>query len=177
MSSSYKREMTVKDVIVAIGKGELKIRDLAKEFGKSDRTIQAKIKALGYKWNPKNAVYEAVGEAYSPENDSKIFADLFDVSPLKKALQASQEVAVAKESNKKSKASHKQNNNATTVIHETPQDAIDYILFGSRKVNRVQRAYYIDKDLADIIDKIEGKQKSNLVNECIRKVFQEKGIL
>lgn len=172
------KAMTVSDVIQNISKGQLKVKDFAEAFGKSDRTIQAKIKGLGYKWSPVKATYEPTGETYSPENDSKLFAELFDVSPMRKAVKASQEVKqrAKKEVQNASKEIASTKDKATVKQAKQSYDSIDSILFGKQQ-NRVQRAYYIDKDLADIIDKVEGKQKSNLVNECIRLVFKEKGIL
>jgi hypothetical protein len=164
------KTMTVADVIKNISNQQLKVKDLAEVFGKSDRTVQAKIKALGYRWDAKEAVYKPIGDSYSPENDSKMFAELFEASPIKKAVKASQEVKKAR----KEVATTKEND--TVKKGKVSFDTIDNILFGDQKA-RVQRAYYIDKDLAEIIDRVEGKQKSNLVNECIRKVFKEKGIL
>lgn len=55
-------------------------------------------------------------------------------------------------------------------------DKIDFII-SDNESERVQRAYHIDSDLVEIMDKISFKQKSNLVNECLRKVFKEKGLL
>ncbi|PJO40549.1 hypothetical protein CWD94_27580, partial [Lysinibacillus xylanilyticus] len=74
-------------------------------------------------------------------------------------------------------------NNKSTVkvvkeVDKNKVDSIDAILFGKSIDNdRVQRAYYLDKDIAEIIDNVESKQKSNLVNACLRKVFEEKGLL
>ncbi|PFF29873.1 hypothetical protein CN327_25485 [Bacillus cereus] len=190
MNSIKVSTITVKQLLDGISNKDYKIRDVAEAFGKefnregkaySDRAIQSKISSLGYKWNPKNAVYEAVGEAYKAENDSLLFADLFKKNPIKQA------VTVAKESQKNTNTKTVSSQNSTNnkrvtkgkgeTTNNSTVDSIDSILFGKQKAQRVQRAYYLDKDLADIIDKIEGKQKSNLVNDCIRKVFEEKGIL
>ena len=162
--------MTLSEVIAGIGTGELKVKEIAQALDKSDRTVSKRIKSFGYKWNSKGVKYEPVLDSYNPDNDSKIFVELFDQSPIKRAVKASQEVKKAKDevASTKEKPSQKQ--------AKQSYDTIDSILFGKSEA-RVQRAYYIDADLAEIIDKVEGKQKSNLVNECIRKVFQDKGIL
>lgn len=172
------KTMTVSEIIENISKGQLKVKDVAEAFGKSDRTVQTKIKKLGYKWDAKLATYTPTGDTYSHENDSKVFAELFDASPIRKAQEASQKVRqkVQKEVQQSSKEIASTKENTSNKKEKKSFDAIDSILSGKQQ-SRVQRAYYIDQDLADIIDKVEGKQKSSLVNECIRRVFQEKGIL
>ena len=139
--------------------------------------IQNKISKLGYKWNSRLAKYEGTGDLYKVENDSILFADLFNKKPLKQATTISNSTKTVES---KSQLDNKKKSVAfenSTDSKKSTDDSIDSILFGKKKSSRVQRAYYLDKELAAIIDKIEGKQKSNLVNECIRKVFEEKGIL
>ncbi|MGG2085396.1 hypothetical protein ABFY61_25835, partial [Lysinibacillus pakistanensis] len=70
------------------------------------------------------------------------------------------------------------NNTVDSIKVKNTVDSIDRILFGkSIESQRVQKAYYIDRDIANIIDTVDNKQKSNLVNECLRRVFEEKGLL
>ncbi|MGW2184058.1 hypothetical protein ACWCXX_40080, partial [Streptomyces sp. NPDC001732] len=142
--------------------------DIAKELNKSERTVQLKIKKLGYKWHSSKKIYEPILEGYDKENDNKNFLELFDNSAIKQLTKPIVEKEKVQKENR--------NNSTVKKTKDSELDMIDVIL-NKENHERIQRAYYIDADLAGIIDKVDGKQKSNLINECIRKVFKEKGIL
>ena len=159
-------DLNVATVINLIASGEIKVKDLSSFYEKSDRTIQKVIKGLGYVWDSKGRKYTPDGEGYEKSNDDKLFSDFVNPSTFK----ALTENKGRKNSTKKVV---KDNNNVNSI-----DNSIDNILFGKGTNNgRVQRAYYLDTDIAGIIDNIDGKQKSNLVNDCLRKVFKEKGLL
>lgn len=166
------KSMTVSTVISSISSGQMKVKDLASAYGKTDRTIQKYIKSLGYKWSPQLKKYLPDLESYDVGNDDKLFTDIVE----------SYSTVDSKTSNKPVNSTVKdssdvveENKNST---NESTIDSIDMILFGKTiESQRVQRAYYIDKDVASVIDTVDNKQKSNLVNECLRKVFKEKGLL
>lgn len=163
------KDMTVSQVMEAIANMNIKVVDISKAIGKSERTVQTKIKKLGYKWHSSKKIYEPILEGYSKENDDKNFLELFNNSGIKQLTTKPTEV--------KAKVQKEASNNSTVKkIKDSELDMIDVIL-KQENHNRIQRAYYIDADLAGIIDQVDGKQKSNLINECIRKVFKEKGIL
>ncbi|GAB1802354.1 MAG TPA: hypothetical protein VNR38_22510 [Ureibacillus sp.] len=42
---------------------------------------------------------------------------------------------------------------------------------------RVYRGFYFDDDVLRIIDRVPKSYKSELVNEALRKVFKEKGLV
>ncbi|MBG9689949.1 hypothetical protein J1907_23790 (plasmid) [Lysinibacillus sphaericus] len=166
------KSMTVSTVISSITSGQIKVSDLATTYGKADRTIQKYIKSLGYIWSPKEKVYLATGDSYDSVNDSKLFTEI---------VESYSTVANKKPTKTVTNNSTKRvdgvvdNVNATDI---SSVDSIDKILFSkSVESQRVQRAYYIDKDIARIIDTVDNKQKSNLVNECLRRIFEEKGLL
>ncbi|WP_240962108.1 hypothetical protein [Priestia megaterium] len=57
-------------------------------------------------------------------------------------------------------------------------DAIDLLLQGPKdRSKRVYRGFYFDDDVLSIIDRVPKSYKSELVNEALRKVFKEKGLL
>lgn len=164
--------MTVSTVVSSISSGQIKISDLANTYGKTDRTIQKYIKSLGYVWSPKGKKYLPTGDSYNSVNDSKLFNEIV-------------ESYSTVDNNKPTKTI---NNNSNKIVNNTIDnnnvtdistvDSIDRILFSkSVESQRVQRAYYIDKDIASVIDTVDNKQKSNLVNECLRRIFKEKGLL
>lgn len=165
------KSMTVSTVISSVISGQIKVSDLASVYGKSDRTIQKYIKELGYVWDAKESKYLATGDSYDSLNDSKLFTEIVE--------------SYSTVGNKKpaKTVTNNSNNKVNSTVDSTIKnndtvDSIDMILFGkSTESQRVQRAYYLDEDIARIIDKVDNKQKSNLVNECLRKIFKEKGLL
>jgi len=165
------KNMTVSTVISSVSSGQIKIKDLASTYGKTDRTIQKYIKSLGYAWSAKERKYLPT-DSYDSVNDNKLFTEIVD--------------SYSTVDNKKSIKTVNSNSNKTVtnsvdnkkITRNSTVDSIDKILFGkSIESQRVQRAYYIDKDIANVIDTVDNKQKSNLVNECLRKIFKEKGLL
>lgn len=173
------KSMTVSTVISSISSGEMKVKDLATLYGKTDRTIQKYIKSLGYVWNPKERKYSPTGDSYSNDNDSKLFTDIvesYSVVDNKKPTKTVNSTVGNKKPTDNSNA--RTNSTVDSTKIKNTVDSIDRILFGkSIESQRVQRAYYIDRDIASIIDTVDNKQKSNLVNECLRRVFEEKGLL
>jgi len=169
------KSMDVSTVISSLASGQIKVNDLALAYGKTDRTIQKYIKSLGYTWSAKLKKHLPAGESYDVANDSKLFAEIVESYSTVDNEKSTKTV--------NSTVKHKKATNNSTIekekaIDNSTADSIDMILFGkSIESQRVQRAYYIDKDVASVIDTVDNKQKSNLVNECLRRVFKEKGLL
>lgn len=166
------KSMNVSTVISSISSGQMKVKDLALAYGKADRTIQKYIKSLGYVWSAKERKYLPVGDSYDSVNDNKLFNEIVESYSIVENKKPTKTVTNNSNGNSNSTIDSTKKTNNRTV------DSIDAILFGkSIESQRVQRAYYLDKDIATIIDNVDGKQKSNLVNECLRKVFEQKGLL
>lgn len=62
---------------------------------------------------------------------------------------------------------------------ENAVDVIDRILFQKEleSDSRIYRGFYLDADIVNVIDSVRHGSKSELVNEILRKVLQEKGLL
>lgn len=57
-------------------------------------------------------------------------------------------------------------------------DSIDLLLqHPKERAKRVYPGFYFDDDVLSIIDRVPKNYKSELVNEALRKVFKEKGLL
>ncbi|WP_240524267.1 hypothetical protein [Priestia megaterium] len=57
-------------------------------------------------------------------------------------------------------------------------DAIDLLLQSPKdRSKRVYRGFYFDNDVLSIIDRVPKSYKLELINEALRKVFKEKGLL
>nr|WP_280166677.1 hypothetical protein [Priestia aryabhattai]MDH3129914.1 hypothetical protein [Priestia aryabhattai]MDH3129937.1 hypothetical protein [Priestia aryabhattai] len=90
--------------------------------------------------------------------------------------QANSEVAASishvNESESTSASFPKASTNASKV------DAIDILLQNPKdRSKRVYRGFYFDDDVLSIIDRVPKSYKSELMNEALRKVFKEKGLL
>jgi transcriptional antiterminator len=152
--------MLVKEILNKIMLKEMTIKELAVLYNVSDRTIQSKIKKLGYEWNSKKSIYNYVGE--DPEPVDVDFNTLFG--------QTSKMLAEQKQTNSEVAAS------ASTSTSKA--DAIDILLQNPKnRSKRVYRGFYFDEDVLGIIDRVPKSYKSELVNEALRKIFKEKGLL
>ncbi|MED4029660.1 hypothetical protein P4672_25840 [Priestia megaterium] len=141
--------MLVKEMLNKIIVKEITIKELADTYDVSTRTIQLKIKKLGYEWDSKQSIYRYVGK--DPEPLDLDFSTLISKT-------------------NKMPAEQKQSNSEV--------DAIDILLENPKdRSKRVYRGFYFDDDVLSIIDRIPKNYKSELVNEALRKVFKEKGLL
>lgn len=182
-------EMLVKDMIKAFNDKEVKIVDLCNEFGFSDRTIQKKIKKLGFEWESKEAKYIftgkdknvfdiAIGEVfknYSRNNSEKTIKKEIEsaskeiATTIQKESKTTPETTITRTSRSDSKKNIKKDNKKNI-------DNIDRLLAG-KKVKKEYYGFYLDSDVSSVIDSVDKGVKSELVNECLRKVFREKGLL
>ncbi|MBY0201614.1 hypothetical protein H7U05_30930 [Priestia megaterium] len=189
--------MLVKEMIEAIKNKKLKVIDLAEKYRFSDRTIQTKIKNLGFEWDSVKGEYNFTGtdeSVYeldidnvfkkkartSGKKDAKsevrkagkqvasTLQNFNDISP-----EINNENVVKKEVRKTNKRSSKK---VTDKGSNKTNDNIDLLLSG-KKVKRVHKGFYLDHDVLEIIENVDSGVRSDLVNECLRKVFKEKGLL
>ncbi|MCM3187045.1 HTH domain-containing protein [Priestia megaterium] len=168
--------MLVKEILNKMIVKELTIKELADTYDVSTRTIQSKIKKLGYEWDSKQGMYSYVGEDPEPlELDFSTLISKNSTMPVEQKL-ANNEVAAStsyvNESESINDSFEKASTNASTV------DAIDLLLQSPKdRSKRVYRGFYFDDDVLSIIDRVPKSYKSELVNEALRKVFKEKGLI
>jgi len=168
--------MLVKEILNKIKMKKLTIKELADLYEVSTRTVQLKIKKLGYEWDSKQSIYHYVGE--EPEPTDVDFSILFSKNSkiIAEQKQTNSEIASAIESNSKSAINSTSNLEASTDASKV--DAIDILLQNPKdRSKRVYRGFYFDDDVLTIIDGVPKSYKSELVNEALRKVFKEKGLL
>lgn len=185
MNSKMDNKMLVKDMIKSIENKELNVEDVCSHFGISDRTYQKKIGALGFKWESKACKYNFNG------TDETVFdmaiGDVFkkgSINVVKKEVEndvqnASEEIAsTVQDDVKKTTETNSNNasNNTSKRGRKKTSDNIDRLLAG-KKAKKEYRGFYLDNDVLGIIDNVDSGIKSELVNECLRKVFKEKGLL
>ena len=157
--------MLVKDVIQGMEAGTITGKQLSEQYAISTRTISKKIKQLGYLYDNTNKTYTFIGDDLETAENTdfgalfrqniRLYADI--TPPVPKPIKP-----IAKPKPKKEPA--------------PALDAIDKLLMPVKdKPKRINRGYYFDADLLNIIDKSDNK--SALINECIRAVFKQKGLL
>ena len=153
--------MLVKEVIKGMEAGTITGKQLAEKYVVSTRTISNKIKKLGYLYDNTNKTYTYIGDDLETTENID-FGHLFRLNQriYDATLPAPKPI---KQITTKPKPT------APTL------DAIDKLLMPANKLERIYRGYYFDADLLDIIDK--SSNKSALINECIRAVFKQKGLL
>ncbi|MBX9998362.1 HTH domain-containing protein [Priestia aryabhattai] len=168
--------MLVKKMLNGIMMKEITIKELADQYDVSTRTIQSKIKKLGYEWDSKESIYRYVGEESEPLDVD--FSTLISKNSKMAAEQklANSQVAAStsyvNESESANDSFEKASTNASKV------DAIDLLLqHPKERAKRVYPGFYFDDDVLSIIDRVPKNYKSELVNEALRKVFKEKGLL
>lgn len=156
--------MLVKDVIKGMEAGTITGKQLSEQYAISTRTISKKIKQLGYVYDNTNKTYTFIGDDLETAENTdfgalfrqniRLYADITPTvpKPIKPKPTASKPKPSAKE-----------------------PDAIDKLLMPATKEKRIYRGYYFDADLLNIID--ASPNKSALINECIRAVFKQKGLL
>jgi transcriptional antiterminator len=163
--------MLVSEIIHKIMMKEMTIKELAELYGVSDRTIQLKIKKLGYEWDSKQSIYNYIGE--SPEPSDVDFNTLFG-----KNNASMGEINKSKSEIASTRTSETKNKIESTSTSNNEMDSIDMLLAGKKSHNkRVYRGFYLDEDILNIIDRVPKNYKSELVNESLRKIFKDKGLL
>ena len=157
--------MLVKEVIQGMEAGTITGKQLAEKYVVSTRTISNKIKKLGYLYDNTNKTYTFIGDDLETAENTdfgalfrqniRLYADI--TPPVPKPIKPKQTASKPKPSAKE-------------------PDAIDKLLMPVKdKPKRIYRGYYFDADILAIIDKSDNK--SALINECIRAVFKQKGLL
>ena len=190
-------KMLVRGMIEAISDKKLKVNDLAKKYEVSDRTIQTKIKKLGFEWDSVEGKYNFVGTDESIfdkdidevfKKNSKTTKQLTGTFPIQKRVKknirtANKEVASSIQKVNKNRPEKDSDIDSESIIRKNMKknnkkkiDNIDRLLAG-KKTKREFRGFYLDNDVLQIIDNVDSGIKSELVNECLRKVFKEKGLI
>ena len=168
--------MLVKKMLNGIMMKEITIKELADQYGVSTRTIQSKIKKLGYEWDSKESIYRYIGEESEPlDVDFSTLISKNSKMPAKQKL-VNNEVAASTSYLNESESTSASSSKAS--INDSKVDAIDLLLqYPKERSKRIYRGFYFDDDVLGIIDRVPKSYKSELVNEALRKVFKEKGLL
>ncbi|MEK4626658.1 HTH domain-containing protein [Priestia sp. FSL P4-0332] len=170
--------MLVKKMLNGIMMKEITIKELADQYGVSTRTIQSKIKKLGYEWDSKESIYRYIGEESEPlDVDFSTLISKNSKMPAKQKL-VNNEVAASISYLNESESESTSASSSKASTNDSKVDAIDLLLqHPKERSKRVYRGFYFDDDVLGIIDRVPKSYKSELVNEALRKVFKEKGLL
>jgi len=170
------------------------ILDLTHQQGENLASVAKRIDGIGEK-RLRNAL-KAVsckprgsgkkGWEYVGDDQSLLEKDIFDVIP--KASNSDSSIDSKSNSKKKSeasaskaKASDSLSQVSASVVEDSNHegDSIDRLLSQQERSrdNKTYRGFYMDDDVSKVIDSVGRGSKSELVNEALRKVFKEKGLL
>ena len=159
--------MLVKEVIQGMEAGTITGKQLSEQYAISTRTISKKIKQLGYLYDNTNKTYTFIGDDLETAENTD-FGALF-----RQNIRLYADITPTVPKPIKPKQTAKPKPKATPA---NEPDAIDKLLMPVKdKPERIYRGYYFDADLLAIID--ASPNKSALINECIRAVFKQKGLL
>ncbi|WP_375347253.1 hypothetical protein ACEWPB_28035 (plasmid) [Priestia megaterium] len=152
--------MLIGEMLTKIMQEEMTIKELATMYSVTTQTIQRKFKKLGYEWDNKKSIYKYTGK--SPQPLDVDFSTLFRKTPT-----ISKDLSHLKGKNKKK-----------GIGRNSTSDVVDVLLAGTKPPSkRVYQGFYFDKDVLSIINSVPKNYKSELINEALRKVFKEKGLL
>ncbi|MGW9019709.1 HTH domain-containing protein [Priestia megaterium] len=152
--------MLIGEMLTKLTEEEITIKEVATMYSVTTQTIQRKIKNLGYEWDKKKAIYTYKGKPPQPLNVD--FSTLFRKKPA-----VGSDVIQPKNKNKKKGS-----------IRNSTSDVVDVLLAGRKPSSkRVYQGFYFDKDVLSIINSVPKNYKSELINEALRKIFKEKGLL
>lgn len=182
--------MLVRDIVRAIETQVTSINELSKVYDVSDRTISSKIKQSGYQWNPREANYSFTGtdeeraildtlEIESMFNKPVSYYETVEDMKQRVSTEAPEDtqrkkrVVIGKNPSKQSKASEK----PRKAVRSNELDKIDLLLNRTDTSSRAYKGFYLDKDIDDVIESVVKGNRSELVNEALRYVFKEKGLL
>lgn len=179
-------KMLVRDVIAGIESKELSVKQLSEQYNVSDRTVQNKIKSLGFKWHPSKAVYEYIEQdGKQDEILASSFDSLFNSTNKSKNANTRTNKSRSERTSKNTSISRSESEIASTsesidesleIASDIENDIIDILLSG-KNINskRTYRGFYFDADVLEIVDR--ASNKSELINQALRKVFKDKGLL
>lgn len=151
--------MLIGEILTKIMKEEMTIKEVATIYSVTPQTIQRKIKKLGYEWDKKKSDYKYIGKLPQPLDVD--FSTLFRKTPT-----IATNLVQLKSKKKR-------------VGRNSTSDVVDVLLAGTKpqQSKRVYQGFYFDKDILSIINSVPKNYKSELINEALRKVFKEKGLL
>lgn len=134
-------------------------KSLMEQYGVSKDHLQKRLKEAGF-------VYDRAAQHYVYTGDLADISDQ-DVTAI---------LAVAGTAKATAKATESATKESTSGIVQL--DIFDVLIHGTdtSKKGKSQRAYYLDNEVLELLDSIKGS-KSAFVNEAIKAVFRQKGML
>lgn len=192
--------MKIGEILEALKVEGVKVSDVAKTIkGISEKPLRKALKDAGYHFSNSGVKgWHYIGEGDEPLDKSifdyakkrerkatvKADASMVKAKANSEITSASKETAVATDieaptSKTDASTSELKASNSELKASTSGLDAIDMHLQkkASESKDRTYRGFYLDNDLLTIIDTVARGSKSDLINDVIRKVFREKGLL
>lgn len=174
--------MLVREIIDGMAHKTITRNELAEKYAITNRTISNILKRLGFEWSKEEGKHKYLGDADEFESImNKDFQELL-YNPQKQNATRKIRATTAKKTpsnvntlEQREKPSEAQNKPYSELDESLSK--IDELLNSGIKREKVYKGFYIDEDLANVIDSVADGNKSKLVNEVLRAVFQSKGLL
>jgi hypothetical protein len=146
------------------------MKEVCEDLGVSPTTVQRKLKKLGYEWDNSEKVWLWKHEEAAPDD-----TNLMDIINKPGEGKPVNKAANNPDNNKTIKQDPHDNPNP----NNNPVDVFDKLINPERKINaKVQRGFYFDPDVIKALDRnVKSKYKSEFVNEALKRVLKEKGLL
>lgn len=172
--------MLVKDVIKGYADGSITRAELASELGVTTKTISNKIARLGYVW-------DKTTQAHTYQGDVSKLAEIenMDFFQYVKGTQSIKSNKPLEPKNKPVRAFKDSTPNKPQSIESKPVKAEtslndDLKAIGAMfdvQEEKVYKGFYLDADIANVIDRVGSRSKSKVVNEALRVVFKANNLL
>ena len=174
--------MLVKDVIKGYAEGSITRAELASELGVTTKTISNKIARLGYVWDKTTQAHTYQGDVSKQAEIENM--DFFEYV---KGTQSIKSNKPLEPKNKPVRASKDSTPNKPQSIESKPIKAETSLNNDLKAIgamfdevddkDKVYKGFYLDADIAEVLDKVGSRSKSKVVNEALRVVFKANNLL
>lgn len=174
--------MLVKDVIAGYAEGSITRAELAEKLGVTTKTISNKIARLGYAWDKSAQKHVFMLEAEKQAEIENM--DFYEY------VRGTQTIKVSKPSEAKnglvraskpsaSKQTQSTENKLQMTNNSLNNDlkAIGAMFDSVDAKDKVYKGFYLDADIAEVLDKVGSRSKSKVVNEALRVVFKANNLM
>lgn len=172
--------MLVKDVIKGYAEGSITRAELAEKLGVTTKTISNKIARLGYTWDK-----SAQKHLFMLEDEKQAEIENMDFYEYVRGTQTIKASKPSEAKNGLVRASKDSTPNKPQSIESKPVKAEtslndDLKAIGAMfdvQEEKVYKGFYLDADIANVIDRVGSRSKSKVVNEALRVVFKANNLL
>lgn len=174
--------MLVKDVIKGYAEGSITRAELAEKLGVTTKTISNKIARLGYVWDKTTQAHTYQGDVSKLAEIENM--DFFQYVKGTQSIKSNKPLEAKNKPVRASKPSASKQTQSTEnklqMANNSLNDDLKAIgaMFDSVDAkDKVYKGFYLDADIAEVLDKVGSRSKSKVVNEALRVVFKANNLM